>query len=148
MAYIPPPTSVMGLNPYSDSDKCIRCPLGIILEKEIRQSGTALEKMSSPQASGEAKCCSDIPRQFSTFGNVWQAQFARPSALSRKVRMKTKISQVILLWTYNNEEIIIALINATTWGTTKWQNWKGLCSPAVIKEEPIQTVVIWVLFVR
>lgn len=35
MAYIPPPTSVMGFNPYSDSDKCIKCTLGISLEKEI-----------------------------------------------------------------------------------------------------------------
>lgn len=148
MAYIPPPTSVMGLNPYSDSDKCIQCPLGISLEKEIWQSGAALEKMASPQASREGRCCSDIQGQLSTFGNVWEAQFARPSALLRKVRMKTKSSQVILVWTYNNEERIIAIINATTWGMTKWQNWKGLCSPAVMKEESIQTVVIWDLFIR
>lgn len=119
MAYIPPPTSVMDLNPYSDSDKCIKCTLGISLEKGIWQSGTALEKMASPQASREPRCCSDIQGQFSTFGNVWQAQFARPSALPRKVRMKTKISQVIWVWTYNNEERIITIINATTRGTTK-----------------------------
>lgn len=95
-----------------------------------------------------SQCFTDMQEQYSTFGNVSQAQFAKPSALSQKVRMKTKISQVILVWTYNNEGRIIALINATTWGTTKWQNWKGLYSPNVIKEESLQTVAIWILFIR
>lgn len=90
---------------------------------------TALEKKPFPWVSREPKCCPDI-QPFSTFGNVWQAPFAYTSALSWKVRMKTKFSQVILAWTDKNEEGVIVLVNETeevilehmwspTLGTTK-----------------------------